>query len=364
MFAHVCRAHRTAQLHSDMLLLLSFLLVVPELHAGSSQANHPLILVPGLTGSPLEVKMQKVHMPHFFCKGDTHDTWMKVWVDPLQMLPEEIDCTLKRLTLTYDAESDSYSNLPGVEIRALGWANGTREGATSIDKMYTYEFGTMMSHLTEKLSYELGRDMFVAPYDWRLAGDAHSHVTNGVGGLYGQLKQLVEEAVARQGRKAVVLSHSLGCPTMLYFFHNYVTESWREEYIHGWVALSGPWMGGATQVSAYLGGWTLGLPKWLLPHDYVTCRWRPRLPETTLQQTCPSSSPRSAGRLVEARRCPCSANCAILSEKSSDHLRRFQSTTGTPTVFLRQNAMCMTRRSLKALTRQLQRRSLVKEMAS
>eukprot|EP00931_Biecheleriopsis_adriatica_P047269 TRINITY_DN27223_c0_g1_i3.p1 TRINITY_DN27223_c0_g1~~TRINITY_DN27223_c0_g1_i3.p1 ORF type:complete len:355 (+),score=56.96 TRINITY_DN27223_c0_g1_i3:38-1102(+) len=269
MFAHVCRAHRTAQLHSDMLLLLSFLLVVPELHAGSSQANHPLILVPGLTGSPLEVKMQKVHMPHFFCKGDTHDTWMKVWVDPLQMLPEEIDCTLKRLTLTYDAESDSYSNLPGVEIRALGWANGTREGATSIDKMYTYEFGTMMSHLTEKLSYELGRDMFVAPYDWRLAGDAHSHVTNGVGGLYGQLKQLVEEAVARQGRKAVVLSHSLGCPTMLYFFHNYVTESWREEYIHGWVALSGPWMGGATQVSAYLGGWTLGLPKWLLPHDYV-----------------------------------------------------------------------------------------------
>ena len=56
---------------------------------------------------------------------------------------------------------------------------------------------------------------------------------------------------------------------MLYFFHKYVTEDWRADHIHGWVALSGPWMGGIVQVSAYLGGWNLGLPSWLVPHDYV-----------------------------------------------------------------------------------------------
>ncbi|CAE7548905.1 LCAT1 [Symbiodinium sp. CCMP2592] len=56
---------------------------------------------------------------------------------------------------------------------------------------------------------------------------------------------------------------------MLAFFNSYVSEDWRAQHIHGWVALSGPWMGGATQIGAYLGGWTLGLPSWLIPHDYV-----------------------------------------------------------------------------------------------
>ena len=54
---------------------------------------------------------------------------------------------------------------------------------------------------------------------------------------------------------------------MLYFFHAYVSESWRAKHMHGWVALSGPWMGGIVQVSAYIGGWNLDLP--VVPHDYV-----------------------------------------------------------------------------------------------
>ena len=67
----------------------------------------------------------------------------------------------------------------------------------------------------------------------------------------------------------MVLSHSLGCPTILYFFHKYVSADWNAKHIHGWIALSGPWMGGANLVESYLGGWTLGVPTWLVPHDYV-----------------------------------------------------------------------------------------------
>mmetsp|Transcript_54691 Transcript_54691/g.97575 ORF Transcript_54691/g.97575 Transcript_54691/m.97575 type:complete len:424 (+) Transcript_54691:47-1318(+) len=231
--------------------------------------NPPLVLVPGLTGSALEVREKEAHMPHIFCKGDTQGGWMKVWVEPRQVLPKEIDCLTARLTLTYDAANDSYSNLPGVELRALGFGNGTADGKSSKDILYKYEFGPMIDHLSAVLGYELGRDLFIAPYDWRLAGDAHAHASNGVGGFYSQLKELLETSVSSSGLKAVVLSHSLGCPTTLYFFHKYVSEAWREEHIADWLALSGPWMGGATQVSAYLGGWTLGMPSWLVPHDYV-----------------------------------------------------------------------------------------------
>ena len=60
-----------------------------------------------------------------------------------------------------------------------------------------------------------------------------------------------------------------GCPTILYFFHKYVSEDWKANNIHEWVALSAPWMGGANLVESYLGGWTLGFPSWLIPHDYV-----------------------------------------------------------------------------------------------
>ena len=43
--------------------------------------------------------------------------------------------------------------------------------------------------------YALGENVFVAPYDWRLAGDSHAKPTNGVGGFYEELKKLIEDAV-------------------------------------------------------------------------------------------------------------------------------------------------------------------------
>lgn len=126
-----------------------------------------------------------------------------------------------------------------------------------------------MKKLRIELKYELGRDLFLAPYDWRLAGDAHAKPSHGVGGFYPQLQSLIEKAVLANGRKAVLVSHSLGCPTLLSFFHQYVSEEWRSTHIETWVALSGPWVGGASQMEAYLGGNTLGLPTWIVPHDYV-----------------------------------------------------------------------------------------------
>ena len=57
--------------------------------------------------------------------------------------------------------------------------------------------------------YKLGKDVFIAPYDWRLAGDAHSKRQNGVGGYYPQLQLLIEETVkARRwwGREDEILN--------------------------------------------------------------------------------------------------------------------------------------------------------------
>ena len=46
--------------------------------------------------------------------------------------------------------------------------------------------------------------MFLAPYDWRLAGDAHANPANGVGGYYQQLQELIENAVQVGGSKLML----------------------------------------------------------------------------------------------------------------------------------------------------------------
>lgn len=237
-------------------MILAFLALAAT---GAGADRPPVILMPGLTGSALDARLSGAQMPHFECKTDTHGKWRNIWLAPTQLLPREKDCLLRTLTLTYDAATDSYSNLPGVEIRAH----------QDMDLLYKYEFGPMIDRLSTSLNYSLGTDLFIAAYDWRLAGDSHAHATNGVGGFYAELKVLIEQSVQKTGSPAVLLSHSLGCPTALYFFHSYVSEAWRATYMKGWIAVSGPWLGSTMQVNAYLGGWNLDEPSWMLPHDYV-----------------------------------------------------------------------------------------------
>eukprot|EP00747_Dinoflagellata_sp_TGD_P102577 gnl/TRDRNA2_/TRDRNA2_168714_c0_seq1.p1 gnl/TRDRNA2_/TRDRNA2_168714_c0~~gnl/TRDRNA2_/TRDRNA2_168714_c0_seq1.p1 ORF type:complete len:344 (-),score=32.61 gnl/TRDRNA2_/TRDRNA2_168714_c0_seq1:271-1302(-) len=114
--------------------------------------------------------------------------------------------------------------------------------------------------------HSVGKDLFGAPYDWRLSGDAHAERKNSVGGLYHDLKTLIEQAMARNdGRRVTVISHSLGGLTMHYFFHVFVSEAWRAQHIKMWVALSSPWGGAVQQGEVYLGSTTSSFP-WSVLH--------------------------------------------------------------------------------------------------
>jgi len=84
-----------------------------------------------------------------------------------------------------------------------------------------------------------------------------------VGGFYADFKQLIEEAVLQNGQKAVLISHSLGCPTTHYFLTRYVDSDWRKAHIESFIPMSGPWSGGVIQMYAYI----YGSPFPLLPKD-------------------------------------------------------------------------------------------------
>eukprot|EP00747_Dinoflagellata_sp_TGD_P195105 gnl/TRDRNA2_/TRDRNA2_63283_c0_seq1.p1 gnl/TRDRNA2_/TRDRNA2_63283_c0~~gnl/TRDRNA2_/TRDRNA2_63283_c0_seq1.p1 ORF type:complete len:446 (-),score=67.18 gnl/TRDRNA2_/TRDRNA2_63283_c0_seq1:35-1336(-) len=242
------------------------LLVVPSLT--TSAGRKPVVLVPGLVASGLEVKATDSPMPHWWCKSNSKDFY-RIWLEVKELLPEQKDCLEAALELKYDPATDSYSNHAGIQLRPIDW--GGIDGVSYADPgvSYTTAYADIIAALTQKTGpgYTVNTDLFGAPYDWRLAGDAHARVTNGVGGFYIQLKALVESAVKKNdGRPAVIISHSLGTPTIHHFFHTFVSEEWRASHIDSWIAMSGPWAGGIAQAESYLGGYTFGLP---LPHDYI-----------------------------------------------------------------------------------------------
>lgn len=105
---------------------------------------------------------------------------------------------------------------------------------------------------------------------------------------YANLKQLVEKAYSNGGNKSVVLvAHSMGAPTSLYFLTKYVTQSWKDTYIKALVTVSGVWQGAAKAAKAFVSGDNEGiyidLPIWgrASQRSYPSTAWLLPYPSET-----------------------------------------------------------------------------------
>ena len=73
--------------------------------------------------------------------------------------------------------------------------------------------------------------------------------------FYVDLKQLIEETYqANNGQRVVLLSHSLGCLHSLYFLTQYVTSSWKSQFISSWIPIAGPWAGSSQIMKNFASG--------------------------------------------------------------------------------------------------------------
>lgn len=69
-----------------------------------------------------------------------------------------------------------------------------------------------------------------------------------------QVKDLIEETYEINGQQRVILMcHSLGCIRSVHFLNNQ-SESWKNKYVHEYVALSAPWGGSVDALVAELIG--------------------------------------------------------------------------------------------------------------
>lgn len=215
----------------------------------------PVIIIPGDGGNQLEARLtDKPSVPHWWC-SKTSD-WFRLWLDPKQLLPLEVDCWADNMRMEFKPSSvaqgeSPYVNAPGVETRVIDWG-----GTASLEYLDpTLEIGdsVMFGRVVDALvgaGGERGVSVRGAPYDFRrIPGDEYMS----------RMRTLVEDAVAANGGSpATLLTHSMGCLIALRFLRGLSAE-WREVHIGHWLAVSAPWGGSEGIIRLFASGNNLGV---------------------------------------------------------------------------------------------------------
>lgn len=145
------------------------------------------------------------------------------------------------LELEIDPVTGDAHNHPGVEIEAasFGKLHGV-ERACPLDVTGESDiFGRIIKYL-KKQGFQEGTSLFGAPYDWRFFPLPE---------WIAATRKLIEDAVAKTGRRAIVVAHSLAGP---YSYEMLMAqdEAWRKKYVEHWVPLA-PVMTG-TPIAAFM----------------------------------------------------------------------------------------------------------------
>ena len=248
----------------------------------SAPCKNPVVLVPGLGGSILDVLYEDSYRPmHEICEPEERNQWSsgveRLWPALADSFPGEVpelgelrECRLDDLALRFDPETDHFSSAPGVRIRPRGW--GCVDG---ISNLFEFDLGDrvlihpsmsavyemLVEDLTEKHGYVVGQSLLGAPYDFRLmADDAY------VRRFFGELKALIEESYEKTrtcdtGPKRVfVMGHSLGGPVLLHFLNTHVDQAWKDQYIRAFITVGSPWTGSPKAYRTLLSGDAEGMP--------------------------------------------------------------------------------------------------------
>jgi len=105
---------------------------VPEENGGTSSTAapggvvlHPIVLVPGLTCSDLEVRLTDAYRPTLpRCGAMKGKGWFGLWANCSDIPAHHyVPCFMEQMSLVYDPAAGDYRNLPGVETRVRNFGS-------------------------------------------------------------------------------------------------------------------------------------------------------------------------------------------------------------------------------------------------
>ena len=202
----------------------------------------PLVVVPGLTSSALEYELQDSSPPlwAFWCARTTQG-WKPLWPSADLTHPEshpfEFLCWVANMQAHFDPATKTFGPArEGEKTRTVDF--GGTDGVPGL--------GVLWGPL-QAAGWRLSKDLFVAPFDWRLPSVAQA-------AFFNSTQALVEQAAAQNGGKKVVLwAFSFGPQYTLSFLHR-MTPAWKERYIAAFVATSPVWSGAPAAMTSYVSG--------------------------------------------------------------------------------------------------------------
>lgn len=226
----------------------------------------PVVLMPGLYGSNLYVSYDKNTKVPWYCPKKMKDEVL--WIRTKFLLPPLVNCIAYLTQNEFDNDTQTIHGIPGVNITVKDF--GGKKSVDYIVKTKTGKFsfidcfGSMINYF-ENRGYEVGKDFFVASYDWRIAPLF-------IDDYWLQLRQLIEKVYYQSnGQKVTLVGFSMGCFMIQQFLASeqliknsqnqtingrpiwtsiknpIIDESWKEKYIEKVIFIA-PSIGGTFKV--------------------------------------------------------------------------------------------------------------------
>lgn len=211
-----------------------------QLRSQGIQANHPVVMVPGVISTGLESWGTEEGSRQYFRK--------RLWGSWSMMRALVMDKASWKNHIMLDKVTGL--DPPGIKLRAA-------QGFDATDFFITGYW--IWNKILENLA-TIGYDptnAFAAAYDWRLAYINLETRDN----YFSRLKTYIETAVQVSNKKVVLVSHSMGSQVALFFFkwaesasHGKGGSDWVEKHIDSWINISGCMLGATKGLPAVLSG--------------------------------------------------------------------------------------------------------------
>lgn len=191
----------------------------------------PIVITSGLTASTLQATWKDIPL----CKDSPTPT--VIWPWPNDMTAVDLVCYIKLLKVTFDPSTNTFHDLPGVNISVVDF--GGLSGLSFSMWLGAYE----------QFGYKEGVNMFGAPFDWRQSSQGSQQ-------LYTDLQALIERVATTTKKRVALLAPSYGPQVMLGFLQ-LMTQQWRDTYLEWFVASSPVWSGSSTALYSMAAGLSL-----------------------------------------------------------------------------------------------------------
>ncbi|OAL38662.1 hypothetical protein AYO20_01868 [Fonsecaea nubica] len=204
------------------------------------KAHHPVIMVPGVISTGLESWSTGEKSRQYFRK--------RLWGSWSMMRALVMDQAAWKKHIMLDKETGL--DPPDIKLRAA-------QGFDATDFFITGYW--IWNKILENLA-TIGYDptnAFTAAYDWRLSYANLERRDQ----YFTRLKNYIEVAQMTTGKKAVLVSHSMGSQVLFYFMkwvehkdHGKGGSRWVNKHIDSWINISGCMLGTAKDIPAVLSG--------------------------------------------------------------------------------------------------------------